>query len=260
MRALPVDNLSYPVFISLKGGGSGSGVYINDGKSIYLATAKHVLVNADNNLTSDEIDIFSFSRDPKDNAQDQTHINLGKLKLSGQFLSHPSQDVAIVKLGTVKPINENSYNLEYGPDVTLVRSSKSGLVAVPIKIFKPFDDVLVGNQVFVFGYPVSIGIKHIPQLDYRRPLLRTGIVAGQNYANKSLILDAPIYPGNSGGPVVEVEEKFPETKYNLIGISTQFVPYEETWLNQQHGYTNVTISNSGYSIATPTDFIMELLS
>ena len=41
-RAMPDDNLAYPVLITLKTGG-GSGFYLNAKTAIYLVTAKHVL-------------------------------------------------------------------------------------------------------------------------------------------------------------------------------------------------------------------------
>jgi hypothetical protein len=42
-RALPDDNLGYPVLISFDGGVFGSGFYLDTSSALYLVTAKHVL-------------------------------------------------------------------------------------------------------------------------------------------------------------------------------------------------------------------------
>lgn len=42
IRALPDDNLAYPVLITLKNS-TGSGFYVNTNTGMYLVTAKHVL-------------------------------------------------------------------------------------------------------------------------------------------------------------------------------------------------------------------------
>lgn len=46
-RAIPDDNLAYPVLISLGNGTSGSGFYLNSSDAVYLVTAKHVLFEPD---------------------------------------------------------------------------------------------------------------------------------------------------------------------------------------------------------------------
>src|SRR6476619_5535761 len=48
-RAIPGDNLSYPVLITLENSngatlGFGSGFYFNDDDAVYLITAKHVII------------------------------------------------------------------------------------------------------------------------------------------------------------------------------------------------------------------------
>ena len=42
-QAIPTDNLAYPVLLTLKGSGTASGFYLNDGTRMYLVTARHVL-------------------------------------------------------------------------------------------------------------------------------------------------------------------------------------------------------------------------
>ena len=50
MRAIPDDNLCYPVVIDLADGQYGSGFFANSGVALYLVTAKHVLFDAKGQL------------------------------------------------------------------------------------------------------------------------------------------------------------------------------------------------------------------
>lgn len=118
---------------------------------------------------------------------------------------------------------------------------------------------MVANEVFIFGYPVSLGLKNIPQIDFTKPLLRKGIVAGKNDTLRTLVLDCPVYWGNSGGPVLEVETVGVATKrFTIVGVVSAFVPLVETWRNETQGYQNIDVSNSGYSVASPLDPVMAL--
>jgi len=135
----------------------------------------------------------------------------------------------------------------------------SPIVSMSRDHVKRFADVLIANEIFIFGYPRSLGIKDIPQFDYDRPLLRRGIVAGKNEKLKTIIIDCPAYGGNSGGIVVEVDKQGLSRGFLVIGVLSQFVPFAEQWENKAHGYSNVEISNSGYSVIVPMDMVLELL-
>ena len=75
-----------------------------------------------------------------------------------------------------------------------------------------------------------------------------------------IVLDVPLYKGNSGGPVLEVEQVSAfEVRFPVIGVVSQFIPYAEEWVNVKHGYSNIQISNSGYSVAIPMDSVLELI-
>jgi hypothetical protein len=45
--------------------------------------------------------------------------------------------------------------------------------------------------------------------------------------------------------------------YRVIGVLTEFVPFEETWINVNFRYANRAVSNSGYSVVVPMDFVLE---
>ena len=263
VRAIPDDNLAYPVLITLKNGSTGSGFFLNTSSSSYLVTARHVFFSEpSHDLLSPEADLLSYSRDPKEATANRFHLDLAALSKSGRILMHTTRDVLAIMVATVLPPtgNQSSHALQVIDGVTLVSAAPLGIIGVGLDNVKRYDDVLVGNDVVLFGYPTSLGLKSLPQLDPLRPLLRKGIVAGLNPVLKSIVLDCPAYPGNSGGPVLETESEGLGHKFRVVGVISQFVPNAEVWVNTTHGYSNTNISNSGYSIATPMDFVLELIS
>jgi hypothetical protein len=122
-----------------------------------------------------------------------------------------------------------------------------------------YDDVLPGNDVYVYGYPVSIGMESMPQFDSHQPLLRKGVVAGKYESRHTIIIDCPVYGGNSGGPVVQAwPYGVGGTKFKVMGIVTEFVPFDESRVNPVPAGALAT--NSGYAVVEPADRILELLN
>jgi hypothetical protein len=259
-RAIPDDNLGYPVLISLKGGGSGSGFYVNTGSTIYLVTARHVLFDPNTHkLNSSDAELLSYSKDPADLNPNILSVNLTTLEQSGDVKAHRSEDVAVIKIGTLQaksePNAETANPIALSAGVTPI-SAQNGLVSVIPDSIKTFAQVLTGNEVIVYGYPTSLGLQYLPQLDFRRPLLRKGIVAGLNPEKRSIVLDCPAYPGNSGGPVLQIENEVFQAHFEVIGVLREYVPFADV---SKH-LTFQILNNSGYSIATPMDFVWELIN
>lgn len=266
-RDIPDDNLSYPVFISLSGDGNGSGFYLNTDVHAFLVTAWHVLYKTEkdeetgtetSSLRSLTATLLSYPRDPLDDEKIIISVDLQALEKSGAIKKHDKHDVVLVRIGEVSSTGDQR-SISFSNGVVMKEKVESGLLGVGFLNLKKFADVLTANEVFVFGYPTSIGLKEIPQLDHSRPLLRKGIVAGANRKTETIVLDCPVYKGNSGGPVLEVERVGFQTKFRVIGVVTDFVPFAELWENRTQGYWNMSISNSGYSIAAPADAILELI-
>jgi trypsin-like peptidase len=209
-----------------------------------LVTAKHVVFNPTTKaLVGTECSLLSYPRDPSEAGTNEFRLDLAKLNSDGNIKSHSGADVAIVKIANVN--RQGAAALLAG--VSAISSAPSGILGVAEANIKRFAEVLIANEVFIFGYPTSLGLKAIAQLDYAKPLLRRGIVAGKNDGLQTLVLDCPVYWGNSGGPVLEVETVDLTTKrFSVVGVVSQFVPLVETWRNQTHGYENLDVSNSGY--------------
>jgi hypothetical protein len=256
-RAIPDDNLAYPVLITLKNGNAGSGFFLNCGTAVYLVTAKHVLFDpATQKLLDVSADLLSYSRDPADSTRNLQTLDLSTLQKDGNIKPHPSEDVVVIKVFTTERATSGSL-LTVVPGVIIKEQSKGGVLGVALDNVKTLDQVLTGNEVMVFGYPISLGLQQLPKLDVQHPLLRKGIVAGINREKRSIILDCPSYFGNSGGPVLEVDRELFKTSFKIIGVISQYVPFVDTGVSKT--FMMQMASNSGYSIATPMEFVLELV-
>jgi hypothetical protein len=91
--------------------------------------------------------------------------------------------------------------------------------------------------------------------------LRAGIVAGVNPSTKTLVIDCPVYGGNSGGPVLEMDR--PDARgirLRIIGVVTQFVPAVVPTLKSDGTPSgDVVVTNSGYAVAVAMDSVLELV-
>ncbi len=266
-RSIPEDNLAYPVLVQFPDG-LASGFYLNTLTSTYLVTAKHVILDPQSgHLRSGPMRLLSYPRDPKESGTNIILVDIAALSRAGEIKGHPTADVAVVRVGEVMKSEPDKIRdkgpvgqaLRFIPGVTVSMSTPSGLLGVSIEAIKKYDDILVANEVLLFGYPTSLGIQGSPQLDPLRPLLRRGIVAGLNPSTKSVIIDCPSYPGNSGGPVVEVDRSALSATFNVIGVVSEFVPFAEKSITYPIGYQNINISNSGYTTVTPMNFVLELV-
>lgn len=253
MRRLPDDNLAYPVLITC-GNSSGSGFFINGKGSIFLVTACHVLFDFQRNIFhSQDVVAVSYPKDNSENEKNILNLDLVKLDALKLITINLSKDIAVIKFANLEAEGA-PFRLVQGAFMKEV--SAAGLIGVSLENIKLFKDVLIANEVFIFGYPVSLGLPDMPQVDKSRPLLRSGIVAGKNADLGSVILDCPVYPGNSGGPVVEVEQEGPINRFRVVGLVTQFVPAIASMTGPLAG--NVAL-NSGYSIAASMDGVVELI-
>lgn len=257
MRNIPEDNLAYPILIKHDNGGSGSGFFLKTDTKIFLVTAKHVLLDEKSNPRSKILTLICQTRELNDESSDEFIIDVNKAKI----LKHSKSDIAAIEMGTIKSTDDpQKHFLENCDGITLKKSGKGDGVSVGAQdSTKLLKDVLISNDVFLYGYPTSLGLEDSPQFDYNKPLLRKGIVANVNKKQGTIILDCPVYYGNSGGPVVEVSLEGREFKHRVIGVVSQFIPFVEKWVNSQNRLHNIQLSNSGYSVAVSMDRVFELI-
>lgn len=246
---LPADNLLFPVLISA-GSSGGSGFYFNTDDALYLATARHVLFDPNNALISKTATLTSTGTDHTSLLK--VDIDCEALIRSNELRPHKSADVAICKIAKLDD-----------PKISFLSGTKYGgapngvgILGIDLSNTKPIDQVTVSNTVFLFGYPMSLAN---PNIQADRPLLRRGIVAGKT-ANGKIVIDVPVYFGNSGGLVVEVVDMGTERTYMGVGIAVELVPFVEQLESKQYKtLVGLRHENSGYAIVEPFDRIRELL-
>jgi len=211
----------------------GTGFLIKSAKQTILVTAAHVIKDK-NNLQYRRIDI----KDEEIIIEDKTLIDAG----AGNWFFSESYDLACRFFGWP--------------------SEKKGPTVIPIEKTLSVEDLQPGAPVLVLGFPSSLNAEF-----YHKPLARQGIVARSE--KKKIIIDAFVFPGNSGGPVVYV----PYLKVGgplqsplvneemLIGVIASYIPYQDRAISPQTGRTRITFEeNSGLSEVIPIKAVQELIS
>lgn len=252
MRTLPDNLLTCSALVMFNNGYSGSGFYISTDEYLYLASAKHVFLDPKGNLFDNNLVITSYSSNLDDTTPNKVSINFDiLLKNNGQLIPHSTNDIILIKIGTIQP---KGYDLFKG--VLITSKAKDGLVWTGENSFASFSKVLISNTAYIFGYPVSLGLKKSPQFNYEYPMLRRGIIAAKYNTEGTIILDCPAYGGNSGGPVIQVEKiNINNTQYRIVGVVSQFIPQVDNGTKSE----KLFLYNSGYSVAVSIDKVMELL-
>ena len=120
-----------------------------------------------------------------------------------------------------------------------------------------------GDSVFVLGYPMGIVSENRQYVICRRGCIARIRDMLDGYA-KDFLVDAFVFPGNSGGPVIacgdgmSVTGTVQRTKADLIGIVKSYVPYLDVAVSTQTGRPRVSFEeNSGLTSVVPVDFIKE---
>ncbi len=255
--AIPEDNLLYPVIIALDSGGTGSGFYLNTKKATYLVTAKHVLYKKEGekeSLSGKTAVLQSYDRDS--NIQ-VLRINLEKLVQNNTILCHPTEDLVIIKVLGADVKDQGRVKFLEG----VITDGNVKITGVPLEGIKRLQDVHVGNDVYIFGYPTSLQNPALG-IDFTKPLLKKGLIAGKDLKSKKIILDASLYFGTSGGLVLQFgynTEHPLAREYRAVGIVLMTVPFINEFKSKQYGYSNLEFENSGYSLALPMDFLLDLI-
>lgn len=122
-----------------------------------------------------------------------------------------------------------------------------------------------GDFVYVLGFPMGI-----VSPDRQYVIVRAGVIARLRDAvdqkSREFLIDANVFPGNSGGPVVlkpevvSIEQTKAINRAALIGIITSYVPYQDIAISQQTGRPRIIFEeNSGLAAVVPSDCIIEVV-
>lgn len=166
--------------------------------------------------------------------------------------SDPNIDIAVQSIN-VKLLKEHSIQLAFflsdqhvllRPDATTV-----GLTE--------------GDGVFILGFPMGEVGKERNYITVRQGVIarvRDTLVGAAN----DFLVDAFIFPGNSGGPVVTRPEAIAITDTRaidrawLIGVVSSYVPYQDVAISQQTNRPRIIFEeNSGLAVVVPIDRVVE---
>jgi len=142
------------------------------------------------------------------------------------------------------------------------RVGVEGPPTVPDSHFMNMQLIDVGAPLLVLGFPTGLR-----STTHKDPIARHGIVA--RTGSEGLMVEAFVFPGNSGGPVVYVPSlKVGDGGINsplvneeqLVGIVSSYVPYQEKAVSPQTGRTRVVFEeNSGLSDVISVTELAKLL-
>jgi len=249
---IPQSHLTLPALIEIPIGTDtsyGSGFIMSSPKmNLYLVTAAHVLLDK-GRLRGTSL----FLTLPPDSAnkQDIIRLDLACLLSMHALLPHKSADVLLIRIGIVTAPKKRELYCAF------FITESDYLHAAAYQLLQSYQDVAIGNDVYMYGYPTSIGLRPNPQFDYKLPLLRKGIIAGKFKSKQTIITDCPSYQGNSGGPVIQASPFGLGLKFKIIGVVTEFIPFDESRVNRLP--PGVLNTNSGYAVIESADRILEIL-
>ena len=124
--------------------------------------------------------------------------------------------------------------------------------------------ISVGDGVFALGFPMGLS-----GAERKRTIVRTGCIARLDSEVVGqvggFLIDATIFPGNSGGPVFNVPTHIAIQGTNavgecrMIGIVSSYLPYEDVAISQQTGRQRIVFQeNSGLASVVPFDAVKEV--
>jgi len=124
-----------------------------------------------------------------------------------------------------------------------------------------------GSLVYSLGFPMNL-VGDIT----KAPICRLGCISriADAFLKKDdaqmFLVDAQVFPGNSGGPIisrpefVSIEGTPSNRKANLIGVLSSFITYRNVMVSKQTGREMmVQEENSGLTVVHPVDRIREVV-
>lgn len=266
---IPRDNLAYAVLLSINEGKSlGSGFRMKVHGLNYLVTAKHVLYDRHDQLYGPTLIVTCHSADRSAASPLILQVDLDKAKI----LKDRKFDIAAILIGRNEALDGHDYDTPLKKlQADLMRPTKligesyvkniqtgtNQAVSVDVEAVGMLNSVSLASDVYLLGYPTSLGMQQSQYYDFSKPLIRKGIVAGIDGSKSAFVIDCPAYPGNSGGPVVE---HCSDGYFRVIGVVSKYIPFETKWHSNRGDVVNTDISNSGYTVCVSMDAVLSLFS
>jgi hypothetical protein len=215
--------------------------------SVFMVTAKHVVRDHPKELGDLRIRV-----NPTASSSPVKELPLP----SDNWFFHPNLDIDVaiidVDLGELR---KQGYQSTFFPG-DLAAADKKKLRS---------DGVANGDGIFVLGFPMNLAGA---QRNY--VIVRQGAIARitemLDNASSTFMIDALVFPGNSGGPVVLKPEAMAiagtqsHAAAQLIGMVASYRPYSEVAVSQQTHQPRVLFQeNSGLAEVLPIDYVDETI-
>lgn len=215
---------------------------------VYLVTNKHVF----RDLTEVRIRFNSST----DKVSFDANVELINKEGKQLWFGHPSKeiDIAVIKLN-IKWLRDQNKDVNiYQSDSNVANIAKMNEIGLS-----------EGDFIYVLGFPMGIVGGEMNTV-----IVRSGVIARIRDAlaglNNEFLIDASVYPGNSGGPVISKPEALAITgtktqdKAYVIGIVKSYVPYQDIAYSRQTNRPKVIFEeNSGLAVVHPIDYIQEVI-
>jgi len=229
----------------------GTGFIVEIDDIFHLVTAKHVVTvrGSKGELTSNFNDssLYAFYYSKKGGVESKKIIDI-KNKFKVKWVTHPNPIVDIVAI----PFD--------------IDTLKDDLRVVPYKLFLDTKRLYETYGVyFVSFHPGLVTLNDF------KPIFRSGDICRIN-SDKTILLDAFAFPGNSGSPVFLKTStiRFDNNTINLgsdelgdrfIGIIGAYIPYEDVAISLQTNQPRVIFQeNSGIALVWSIDYINEIIN
>ena len=234
--------------LKLFDGSLATGFVLRRGNIRVLITPKHAVYKNDGTLYANGCELVQ----PTDVLENKyNHFNIDFT--SCIIKTHPVYDICMIHL---QEHIDGKFTYSSGVE-PLNHDGKSLAMTTDKVIF--IKDLNLASEIFIVGYPTSLGLKQSPQFNYNQPLLKKGIISNVDIPRKTIILDSSVYHGNSGSPVLMPIMEKGKWRMYCIGMIIQSIPYIQKWHNIKDNIINEEHHNSNYCVAISFDAIFELL-
>ncbi len=219
---------------------------------IFLITAKHVVQSYIDKAS--DIRVRVNSKDASKPVQDFELPHVAES--AGNWFFHPGGiDVAVISVNW-EFLKANKIEPHFFADNN---SASNRAILIDRQ-------VAAGDAIYVLGFPMGLTGEQRNQV-----IVRQGCIARisdmLDGAAPDFLIDASVYPGNSGGPVilrpevVAIEQTKSQPTATLLGLVSSYLPYVDIAISVQTNQPRISFQeNSGLASILPVDYIDETIA